>query len=250
MSNACLIIPCYNEAARLDITCFENFLRENNCHTICFGNDGSTDSTSHKLRQLQEKFPLNVFVISSPVNIGKAEIVRLAINQMYRHKDFKYYGYFDADLSTPLDAALSLIEFLEKNQAFQLIIGSRIQQPGIEIHKNYFRHIGGRIFSLIVNSYFDISYYDTQCGAKIMRGNIVPLVFDEPFVSRWLFDIEIILRLRKKMFDDNLTVKEVPLKYWANKKGSKITFSDILKLPLEIKKIKKMVYIPPLKKDM
>lgn len=239
MSSVCLIIPCYNESKRLNLHHFESFLSAHQNYSICFADDGSTDNTGQLLKQLQGLFPQRITLFKAANNNGKAAIIRKAINSMYSKTHFDYYGYFDADLSTPLAAAIPFVQLLEVNPALQMIYGSRIEMPGVEIHKNYLRHLGGRIFSFIVNHYFDLTLYDTQCGAKVMRSAIVPVVFDTPFITRWLFDIEIILRLRKKKLDDKVAIKEVPLQYWSNRKGSKITVADLLKLPMEMIRIKK-----------
>lgn len=239
MSSVCIIIPCYNESKRLNLHHFESFLSAHQNYSICFADDGSTDNTYQLLQQLQGLFPQRISLIKAATNSGKAAIIRMAINNMYSQTHFDYYGYFDADLSTPLTAAIPFVQLLDENPVLQMIYGSRITMPGVEIHKNYLRHLGGRTFSFIVNHYFKLTLYDTQCGAKVLRSEMVPVVFDTPFLSRWLFDIEIILRMRKKKLDDNVVIKEVPLHYWSNRKGSKITVADLFKLPLEMVRIKK-----------
>ncbi|MBI2731462.1 MAG: glycosyltransferase [Sphingobacteriales bacterium] len=242
MQGICIIIPCYNEASRLDENSFQQFLLERKEFSICFADDGSTDDTIRILNKIQSEFRGRVFIVRSGLNVGKAEIIRKAINEMSAEKVFEYYGYFDADLSAPLEAAIPFVDFLVKNKEKQIVFGSRIDKPGTVIYKNYLRHIAGRIFSLIVNNYFKLTLYDTQCGAKVLRREIVPVIFAEPFVSRWLFDIEIILRLRKHFGEDNIFVEETALLYWANKKGSKITLKDLLRLPSELVTIKKKYF--------
>ena len=239
MPKTCLIIPCYNEADRLDILPFENFLSAAKNFSICFADDGSTDDTRNVLHSFQSKFPGRVFLVTQDINRGKAEIVRAGVNAMYALSEFDYLGYFDADLSSPLSEAFSLVNFLDSHSNCQVVFGSRISKTGAVIRKNYLRHFAGRLFSSMVNYYFNISLYDTQCGAKIFRKEIAPLAFDEAFLSRWLCDIEIILRLRKSFDDGDAFVSEYPLKTWINKKGSKIKLADLLKLPGELISIKK-----------
>lgn len=238
MAKTCIIIPCYNEAHRLDIVFIENFLSKENDLALCFGDDGSTDDTMTVLQGMQLNFPGRIFIVSAEMNVGKAEIIRKGVNEMYSKAAFDYFGYFDADLSTPLEAALPFINFLEQNHLCQIVFGSRIDKPGTIIHKNYFRHFAGRTFSFLVNHYFHLTLYDTQCGAKIFRKEIVPLAFNQPFLSRWLFDIEIILRLRKYYSNGDTFIEEKALLLWVNKKGSKITLIDLLRLPAQLFSIK------------
>jgi glycosyltransferase involved in cell wall biosynthesis len=237
MPQTCLIIPCYNEAKRLDIAAFEKFLSTEKDFAICFVDDGSTDDTVNLLKSLQSRNPGKIFLIKLDQNKGKAEAVRAGVLQMNAKEQFDYFGYFDADLSTSLVTAKDFEQILATYKEVQILFGSRMPQQGALIRKNYLRHLAGRCFSVVINHYFNIDLYDTQCGAKLFRKKIVPLVFEKEFISRWLFDVEIILRLKKK-YSGVKTVKEIPLKQWINKKGSKIKLSDLFKLPAEMRKIK------------
>ena len=61
-----------------------------------------------------------------------------------------------------------------------------------------------------------LSAYDTQCGAKIFKLDAVTKAFAQPFVSRWIFDVEILLRLGRHR------VVEHPLSVWCDVRGSKL----------------------------
>jgi dolichyl-phosphate beta-glucosyltransferase len=77
-----------------------------------------------------------------------------------------------------------------------------------------------------------LGYYDTQCGAKVFKSSILQSLLNKPFTTKWFFDIEIFLRLRKE--NENYIGIEYPLKKWQNVKGSKI---NILSFPLVCKEI-------------
>ena len=66
-------------------------------------------------------------------------------------------------------------------------------------------------------------------------------MFKEPFQTKWLFDVELILRVKNKYGKayclDNIL--EVPLLVWQDIGDSKITSADILKLPTDFLKIYK-----------
>ena len=239
MHKTCIIIPCYNEAHRIDAAAFENFLSKEKDFTFCFADDGSTDDTIKVLQQIQLGFKGRVFITRQEINNGKAAVVRKAVLEMNGLAQFDYLGYFDADLSTPLEASVEFVNFLEQNENYKIVFGSRIDKPGVVIKKLYYRYLAGRSFSLLVNRLFGLTLYDTQCGAKIFRKDIALVAFEEPFVSKWLFDIEIILRLRKAYSNADLFIKEEALLQWVNKKGSKITFNDLLKLPWQMLKMRK-----------
>jgi len=111
-------------------------------------------------------------------------------------------------------------------------LGSRVKKLGSHIDRLFFRHVIGRVFATLFRIVFDIKTYDSQCGAKFFTKDLIKKLFAEPFVSSWLFDLEIIIReSEKKMI-------EYPLKNWQDKKGSKIlsfksmilVLSDLIRL--------------------
>jgi hypothetical protein len=42
-----------------------------------------------------------------------------------------------------------------------------------------------------------MEFKDTQCGAKIMHKEIVEKRFRKKFLTKWLFDVEIFMRMKK-----------------------------------------------------
>ena len=238
MPQTCLIIPCYNEEMRLNTAAYIDFLKRYDI-SLCFVDDGSGDNTYQKLLFIQEQFSSKVFIKKLSGNKGKAEAVREGILFCRNENGFDYLGFYDADLSAPLETAANFINHLSGNEPVKVVFGSRIKTKATFIKRNYWRHIGGRIFSFIINHYLHIKLYDTQCGAKVFKKEIIEPVFAEPFLSRWLFDIEILLRLRKFYNHNDSFVAEIPLPEWKNRRGSKITAGDLIHLPGELRRIKK-----------
>src|SRR5699024_962790 len=103
------------------------------------------------------------------------------------------------------------------------VFGSRFKKLGANINRSAFRHIFGRMVASLIARVIKIPFYDTQCGAKVFHKSIIESIVERPFLSRWLFDVEIILRL-KAVFGDSITTQlhEYPLKEWHEVDGSKI----------------------------
>src|SRR5204862_330795 len=73
---AIIVIPCYNEADRLDTQTFYEFACAQPDIRFLFVNDGSTDGTESMLRSLAARNAESLHVCSLAQNAGKAEAVR------------------------------------------------------------------------------------------------------------------------------------------------------------------------------
>jgi dolichyl-phosphate beta-glucosyltransferase len=230
MPSFAIIIPCYNEEKRLQVSEFTQFIKLHKDITILFVNDGSSDNTINLLKSISS-INENIGFIDFPDNKGKGEAVRQGIIHALKKQPFDYVGYLDADLSTSLKEYYDLcIHCFEKNADFAF--GSRIKKLGSDIKRSYLRHISARMLVTIIDKKFALGYYDTQCGTKVFKSSILQAILNKPFMTKWFFDIEIFLRLRKE--NENYIGIEYPLKKWHNVKGSKI---NILSLPLVCKEV-------------
>ncbi len=240
MPKVCIIIPFYNEAGRIARDSFTEFLRQHPDYSLLLVNDGSTDNTESALGQLQLVFPERIKVHNLSSNSGKAEAVRRGVLQALEWDNFDILGYMDADLATPLEEAPYLVKHLD-DTALLFIIGSRVKLFGWNIKRSLKRHYFGRIFATVVSAMFQLDIYDTQCGAKFFRAEIVGDLFAEGFTSRWFFDIELFLRMRKELERELFvkSMKEVPLRNWEEKGDSKLDLGDFLNTPFELLKIKR-----------
>ena len=210
----CLVIPCYNEEHRLDIDEYRKFSGRIN---FLFVNDGSSDGT---LRLLEKEVAGFASVLNQEKNSGKAEAVRrgmMHLRTLSFYDEIEWAGFWDADLATPLDEVESMLKFGDGIcPDADAVFGSRIYRLGSEIKRSAMRRFLSRIFCFIFKTLYRIDTYDSQCGAKIIRKGIIDRAFSEPFISRWIFDVEIILRL------ENSCMVEYPVKKWVDVKGSKV----------------------------
>ncbi|MBG44198.1 MAG: glycosyl transferase family 2 [Aequorivita sp.] len=240
-----LIIPCYNEATRFNIhTFFDNFQFLENVHII-FVNDGSTDTTQELLLTIQlecetKNDTATVSILKLPNNVGKAEAVRQGMLLATKKPNTRFVAYFDADLATPLTEIKSLLNAMQSDSQRKMVLGSRIKKAGSTIERSALRHYTGRIFATVVNNLIlKTAIYDTQCGAKMFTKQCAQQIFAEPFVSRWLFDIELISRMQVLYPTSHLNkiIYEQPLNTWKEMGDSKIRIKDLIEMPYQLYQI-------------
>lgn len=230
MQKIAIVIPCYNEAERLE----ESFLEDLINFTlvdIFLVNDGSKDNTLSIINGFSKRYSDRCFVINYQTNEGKASAIFKSSNQIISNFEYDIIGYFDADSSTPVEGIKILIdEMLTGKNEF--ILGSRIMLLNSEIKRKTYRHIIGRIIITIIDLRFKLGIYDTQCGAKLFSANIIRQVFDKPFKTSWLFDIEIFIRLRE--IDLLKKGREIPIYNWRDIDGSKLGLKTGFKILKEL----------------
>ncbi len=239
-----VVVPCYNEAARLQPLLFSEFLAEEQQVDFLFVNDGSTDRTLDVLETLRKKHPDRIRVLDKQPNGGKAEAVRSGMLAAIALEGVAVTGFWDADLATPLSVIPQLLNRLIEDPDLEMIFGSRVRLLGHFIHRKALRHYLGRMFATAVSIILALPIYDTQCGAKLFRVTpVLKSILASPFQSRWIFDVEIIARfmaLHKKdaSFADR-AIFENPLPRWEDVAGSKVGPLDFFTAFYELMKIRR-----------
>ena len=222
-----VVVPCYNEARRLNTRAFSQFRANGHWVEFLFVNDGSTDRTLDTLQQMRCGSPDTIRVHDQQPNRGKAEAVRTGMLEALS-ADVDYVGFWDADLATPLRALPRFLDVLEEHPAIDVVLGSRVKLLGRVIDRHPWRHYLGRVFATLVSELLRLPVYDTQCGAKLFRAtDALRRALDKPFHTSWLFDVEILARLIGADPEGTNAVAErlyeLPLDEWRDVPGSKLT---------------------------
>jgi dolichyl-phosphate beta-glucosyltransferase len=242
-----IVIPCFNEAARIRTDSFRAYLGTTSNIQFIFVNDGSTDATLALLEDLCKEFPNRIGVIDQKVNQGKSEAVRAGILHALNGPSCAV-GFWDADLATPLNAIADLLGPLIANPALQMVFGSRVQLIGRDIQRKPSRHYLGRVFATVVSTLLRLPIYDTQCGAKLFRANPeTRTLFAKPFNSRWVFDVEILARFIQGRRGDMKSIREgiyeFPLYAWRDVGGSKVRPKDFVRAFMDVIRIQRIYRI-------
>ena len=225
-----VIVPCYNEARRLNVAAFSRFMAAHPQVALLLVDDGSADDTISLLEQLQSRHPRQCQVHALQVNCGKAEAVRQGMLRALQSAP-QFVGFWDADLATPLSAIPQLTDVLVRLPAVQAVIGSRMTLAGRQVRRRWLRGFLGRCFSRTASAVIGASLRDTHCGAKLFRASpALAAAFAAPFLSRWIFDVEVLARLS----DGDIgplrdAIFEYPLDQWDEVGQSKVRPKDFLR---------------------
>jgi dolichyl-phosphate beta-glucosyltransferase len=132
-----------------------------------------------------------------------------------------------------------LSDGFNRDRPTMAVFGSRVKRLGTDIVRKPSRHYLGRVFSTVASLVVGLPVYDSQCGAKIFRKEYVIPLFGEPFLTNWLFDVEILARLRRDYGVERTTrsIYEAPLCEWKEVGGSKLRFTQALKAPIDLLRI-------------
>ena len=238
-----LVVPCYNEARRLDVAAFAHALSALPALRLLFVDDGSTDDTRAVLDGMVAAHADRVAVLALPRNGGKAGAVWAGLRHALAEPPATraaYVGYWDADLSTPLAALPALVAVLRARAACHAVLGARVRLLGRRITRRLARHYLGRVWATAASVALGMPVYDTQCGAKLFRvAGPLSAALDAPFLSRWAFDVELLARLHAATAGQDVDecFVEHPLTEWRDVAGSKLTAGAALRSGLDLARI-------------
>lgn len=238
-----IVFPCYNESKRLKLSLFKSVLAKTEDLYFLFVNDGSKDNTLEILNNFKLEFPAKVYVHTYEQNQGKAYAVQQGINYALKAVNPDLIGYWDADLAVSLSEIERFKAEFDKATQLQALLAARVKMLGYKIIRNPLRHYVGRIFATAASLLLHLPVYDTQCGAKLFRRECAQEVFNKPFISKWIFDVEVILRIKnwlnKKYSEKEIEnyINEIPVFGWQEVAGSKIKLKHYLTALLDFIKL-------------
>lgn len=224
-----IVIPCFNEGGRLEVNAYKKFVVDRDDVHFIFVDDGSRDDTLELLLKIKAMSPTKVSVLTLAENAGKDEAVRQGL--MYAcQRNYPYFGYWDADLATPLDVIEDFLKTARKLRDLHVVFGSRRALLGHRINRLPCRKFLSAACALFARQAVGLPVNDTQCGAKLFRNtNAVRDALGTPFTSGWLFDVELLGRIVRNVPIPHDALYEMPLREWNEVSGSKVSCVDMVK---------------------
>jgi glycosyltransferase involved in cell wall biosynthesis len=213
-----ILIPAYNEERRIEpvLRDYAQFFEKNYAgkFRLFVVLNGCTDNTLGVVQKVSAEFPeVRALEFRSAIGKGGALIEGLRLAALG-----DLIGYVDADGATPPHAFLDLVKQIG---AADCVIGSR-WLPGAVIHESQTskRQFASRVFHLIVQLLFWMGIRDTQCGAKVMKRDVVESIHDHLQIADMAFDINLLVAIRHAGFK----ILEVPTE-WTDQIGSKVALT-------------------------
>lgn len=225
-----LVIPAYNEQARLPYTLAEidAFIRREHldCEVIVVDN-GSRDATSAVVLQASATFP-QLRLLRTDAR-GKGRAVRTGV--LAAHASVVLFA--DADLSWSVEDLGRVLRLV--GESSPVVIGSREGQGARRRGEPAYRHLMGRVFNHVVQTLAVPGIEDSQCGFKAFTAEAARAVFSRQRIDGFGFDVEVLYLARRLGF----AIRVVPL-HWEHKQNSRVApvgdtlgmLSDVLRVRL------------------
>jgi len=227
---AFVVIPAYNEAARLPELLEElaTYLRGDDARVaafevhFCIVDDGSRQEQYAAEEQLVREcgFGNEVRLVHLDVNRGKGGAIRAGL-EIGLAERFDFLGFIDADCAVPvreLHRALVYLMTAHRDAGVTGTVGSRVRMLGRSVVRSPLRHYLGRIFATFVSWWFGQAVYDTQCGLKVFERETLQRHLETPEDDRWVWDTQLLLA----MLHAGERIHELPVD-WRETSGSKLS---------------------------
>ena len=154
----------------------------------------------------QERAPpaMPIRVLRQPANCGKGAAVRRGALEAKG----EWVLMSDVDMSAPFAEFARLAEHADA----WMVCGSRHGRPGMPFR----RRLLSRLFHFCVWCVGVRGVYDTQCGFKLFRMDVMRAVFERQRITRFAFDVELI----RRVISSGGKVVEVPVEWKGGTRSS------------------------------
>jgi glycosyltransferase involved in cell wall biosynthesis len=218
-----IVIPSFNEKDRLP-----QFLKKlvnqdiiKKVSTIIVVDDGSLKESAEIIACLCEDLKrqdIDIEFCRRSINGGKGAAILTGI----KRSKTAYVGFVDADGAVGSESIAEVVQKLinsnAQNQQIDGIIGSRIKMLGKDVKRSAVRHYIGRIFATYISLLLNIPVYDSQCGCKFFKSDILKPILPHITDQRWLFDTQVLILL----YHLGYNIIEYPVD-WRDIRGTKIS---------------------------
>lgn len=198
----CVIIPAYQEAARIGpvVRAFRRY-----CSNVIVVDDGSIDVTAEEARAA------GAIVIRHEQNRGKGAAVRTGVEYARQH-GFEFVITADGDGQHDAEDVPRFVELFLSTGA-PVIVGNRMENPsGMPL----IRRLTNRYMSWLLSRKMGRRVPDTQCGYRLYRTDVIASLPAES--GRFAAESEVLMALA----DRGIPIAAVPIRVIYRDEKSKI----------------------------
>lgn len=220
-----VIMPAYNESEIIEknvqetVKTFKNFQVD---FEIIVIDDGSTDETWLKLKELENKFP-NIKVTRNMKNFGKGR----ALKKGFRFAKGEYVVFLDSDIDLHPAQLETFFDIMKLDDA-DVVIGSK-RHPNSKLNYPLQRKIISFIYFSFVKLLFGMPIKDTQTGLKLFKYEVLRNVFPKVVVNSFAFDLEILAYAHRLGYK----IAEAPVFIDSKRRFSRIGIKDMFNTGLD-----------------
>ena len=175
-----IIVPCYNEEETVELfyqAIYSIFQKLPQYHpSILFINDGSTDQTLTKLRQLNQKTQVESHYISFSRQFGKEAGIYAGL----QNADGELVTIMDADLQDPPEMLVQMLHLLETTD-YDCIGTMRSDRSGEPPIRSFFSNL----FYKIINKISQTQMVPGARDFRLMRRNMVDAILEMSEYNRF-----------------------------------------------------------------
>ncbi len=206
-----IVIPAWNEQNRIGST-LERYLpaleRMGSPYEVIVVVDGVKDGTEWVVDRFANR---GVRKLVFPRKLGKGGAVLAGM----RTARYALVGYVDADGAVPPTELVKMVGFLDHHDC---IVASRwLKESRVTRQEPLFNVLSGRVYNFLVRSIMFLRLRDTQCGAKLLRRELLDRVLNAVTVTNRAFEISLLYHVRKA----GGSIEEVPVE-WTHDNQSRM----------------------------
>ncbi|MHA1230803.1 MAG: glycosyltransferase family 2 protein [Candidatus Helarchaeota archaeon] len=219
--NISIVVPLYNEEMIVEkntLILMKFLEKEFISFEIILANDGSTDSTLEKIKNLHKTYD-NIKIVTHFPNKGRGSI----LNKAFKIAEGKIIGYIDADLEISPLYILECKKMIDKG--FDIAIVSKNTKYS-RVSRPLSRKIASKCFAFLTRILLKSKIKDHQGGLKLFRKQVLLSLLPSIESNGWAWDTEIIVKAQWLGFN----VAEIPLDIVFKRKTKVKLFSDTLKM--------------------
>jgi dolichyl-phosphate beta-glucosyltransferase len=220
-----IIIPVYNEAARLPHALDELIdFCSNQAYTveIIIVENGSRDDTWQITQNYAARFPF----VRALRNEQRGKGLAVRRGMLEAHGNFRFMC--DVDFSMPMT---EINRFLPPQlEGVDIAIASREFAGSVRYNEPHYRHLVGRVYNWLIRILALPGLQDTQCGFKCFHGEVADEIFPRQTLSGWSFDVEVLFIARRCGY----RIVELPIPWYFNDQSKVRVLHDSARMAIDL----------------